>query len=439
MEKATAKGVEIILPCDFACSSKFGEDGKMCVGDDTNGIPDGFMGLDCGPKSILANAAAIRKAKTIIWNGPMGVFEMKSFEAGTKSMMDTIVEVTKTGTVTVIGGGDTATACKNYNTEDKVTHCSTGGGASLELLEGKVLPGIAALDDAQTNASTSTRDLNREASFVEQVAHCKPNWEKYPVTQANAMSLNLLEVGAPALKTKLMMVGQPSIVQGCMDALTLKEEEPVQWMLKLLYDILREDSSCFSVFEEALKRKAGFCAPLMQILKSKAKETPTDVCMADKSAWLLSAIMAHVPGCFSNGDVLELVGAVTNQPRCSELGVLETITNLLKSDVFRGVVWSQGNVKDVINSVNVKTAEASVVYKYVFSIWLLSFDAGLAEDLKALKVVDKLRDIIAVNRVEKVVRISLTALSNLLPSKELREEIVESNVLDSVQNLEYEK
>jgi V-type H+-transporting ATPase subunit H len=253
------------------------------------------------------------------------------------------------------------------------------------------------------------------------------------------MSLNLLEVGAPALKTKLMMIGQPSIVQGCMDALTLKEAEPVQWMLQLLYDILREDSSCFSVFEDALKRKAGFCAPLMQILKSKENETPTDVCIADKSAWLLSAIMAHVPGCFSNGDVLELVGAVTNQPRCSELGVLETITNLLKSDVFRGVVWGQGNVKDVINSVNVKTAEASVVYKYVFSIWLLSFDAGLADDLKALKVVDKLRDIIAVNRVEKVVRISLTALSNLLPSKELCEQIVESNVLDSVQNLEYEK
>jgi V-type H+-transporting ATPase subunit H len=177
----------------------------------------------------------------------------------------------------------------------------------------------------------------------------------------------------------------------------------------------------------------------MQILKSKENETPTDVCMADKSAWLLSAIMAHVPGCFSNGDVLELVGAVTNQPRCSELGALETITNLLKSDVFRGVVWGQGNVKDVINGVNVKTAEASVVYKYVFSIWLLSFDAGLADDLKALKVVDKLRDIIAVNRVEKVVRISLTALSNLLPSKELCEQIVESNVLDSVQNLEYEK
>merc|ERR1711988_1580011 len=113
----------------------------------SGGVPDGFMGLDCGPESIKKNAEAIKEAKTIIWNGPMGVFEMKSFETGTKAMMDTIVEVTKSGTITVIGGGDTATACKIYDTEDKVTHCSTGGGASLELLEGKVLPGIAALSD----------------------------------------------------------------------------------------------------------------------------------------------------------------------------------------------------------------------------------------------------------------------------------------------------
>ena len=87
-------------------------------------------------------------SKTIIWNGPMGVFEMASFESGTKSMMDDVVAATKAGVITVIGGGDTATCCKKYDTEDKVTHVSTGGGASLELLEGKVLPGIAALTDA---------------------------------------------------------------------------------------------------------------------------------------------------------------------------------------------------------------------------------------------------------------------------------------------------
>merc|ERR1711972_652094 len=106
------------------------------------------MGLDIGPESIKLNDAAILKSKTIVWNGPMGVFEMAPFENGTKSMMDRIVQVTSAGAVSVIGGGDTATACKKYNTVDKVSHCSTGGGASLELLEGKVLPGVAALDEA---------------------------------------------------------------------------------------------------------------------------------------------------------------------------------------------------------------------------------------------------------------------------------------------------
>merc|ERR1719356_1236366 len=153
MDKAKAKGVEIILPVDFVCSSKFGEDGEIVNSKLADGVPAGFMGLDCGPESVLKNTDAIKRSKTIVWNGPMGVFEMKAFENGTKSMMDTIVEVTRAGCVTVIGGGDTATACKKYDTEDKGTHCSTGGGASLELLEGKVLPSVATLDDAAGGAT----------------------------------------------------------------------------------------------------------------------------------------------------------------------------------------------------------------------------------------------------------------------------------------------
>merc|ERR1711862_926520 len=145
MKKAEEKGVEIVLPVDFVCSSKFGEDGEIKPGDLTTGVPEGFMGLDCGPETIKKNTEAIKKAKTIVWNGPMGVFEMKAFQEGTKKMMDDI-EVTGSGTVTVIGGGDTATACRDFGTEDKVTHCSTGGGASLELLEGKELPGVTTLD-----------------------------------------------------------------------------------------------------------------------------------------------------------------------------------------------------------------------------------------------------------------------------------------------------
>merc|ERR1712039_768338 len=140
MEKAGKLNVEIILPVDFVISSKFGEDGEIKDGTKESGIPDGFMGLDCGPKSNEMNKKAVDESKTIIWNGPMGVFEMAKFETGTKSLMDAVVAATAAGVITVIGGGDTATACKKYDTEDKVSHCSTGGGASLELLEGKDLP-----------------------------------------------------------------------------------------------------------------------------------------------------------------------------------------------------------------------------------------------------------------------------------------------------------
>jgi phosphoglycerate kinase len=149
MEKAKAKGVEIVLPVDFVCSSKFGEDGEIKPGDLAGGVPEGFMALDCGPESVLKNAETVKASKTIIWNGPMGVFEMGKFENGTKSLMDNVVAATAAGAVTVIGGGDTATACKKYGTEEKVTHCSTGGGASLELLEGKELPGVTALNDGK--------------------------------------------------------------------------------------------------------------------------------------------------------------------------------------------------------------------------------------------------------------------------------------------------
>jgi len=145
MAKAQRLGVEIVLPVDFVVSSKFGEDGEVKESTKAVEIPDGFMALDCGPESIALNRAAVQASKTILWNGPMGVFEMAKFEAGTKALMDDVVAATSAGVVSVIGGGDTATCCKKYDTETKVTHCSTGGGASLELLEGKVLPGVAAL------------------------------------------------------------------------------------------------------------------------------------------------------------------------------------------------------------------------------------------------------------------------------------------------------
>ena len=147
MDKANARGVKIHLPVDYVTADKFSPDATTGAADDANGIPDGLEGLDCGPKSRQIFADAIARAKTIIWNGPAGVFEFEKFAEGTKSMAAAVAEATQAGAITVVGGGDTATAAKKFGVAEKVSHCSTGGGASLELLEGKSLPGVAALSE----------------------------------------------------------------------------------------------------------------------------------------------------------------------------------------------------------------------------------------------------------------------------------------------------
>ncbi len=144
-DKAKAKGVSITLPVDFVCADKFAPDAATQLRDAADGIPAGWMGLDAGPKSIQLYRETILSSKTIVWNGPSGVFEFEKFAGSTKAMADAIAQATAQGSITVVGGGDTATAAKKFGVDTKVTHCSTGGGASLEFLEGKQLPGVVAL------------------------------------------------------------------------------------------------------------------------------------------------------------------------------------------------------------------------------------------------------------------------------------------------------
>ncbi|MGB8166083.1 MAG: phosphoglycerate kinase [Chthoniobacteraceae bacterium] len=146
-DKAAAKGVKIHLPVDFVLADKFAPDAKTSAATDKEGIPAGWEGLDSGPASRALFAEVIGRAKTIIWNGPPGVFEFDAFAGSTKAMAEAIAAATAKGAISVVGGGDTATAAKKFGVIDKVTHASTGGGASLELLEGKTLPGVAALND----------------------------------------------------------------------------------------------------------------------------------------------------------------------------------------------------------------------------------------------------------------------------------------------------
>jgi phosphoglycerate kinase len=147
VDDAKARNVELIFPVDYLAADKFDANAATQVVDDATGIPAGWQGLDAGPKSIELYRQAILSSKTIVWNGPPGVFEFEKFSGATKAMADAIAEATAGGATTVVGGGDTATAAKKFKVAGKVTHCSTGGGASLEFLEGKVLPGVAFLEN----------------------------------------------------------------------------------------------------------------------------------------------------------------------------------------------------------------------------------------------------------------------------------------------------
>lgn len=143
--KAREKGIKFLLPIDHVAAEKFGADSDAIATEDAN-IPDGFMGLDIGPKTSELFKSEVKKAKTVIWNGPVGVFEFEKFAEGTKAIAKALSEI---DAITIIGGGDSAAAVNLLGYGDRMSHISTGGGASLEFLEGRELPGIAALDDKE--------------------------------------------------------------------------------------------------------------------------------------------------------------------------------------------------------------------------------------------------------------------------------------------------
>lgn len=143
IKKAEEKGVKLLLPVDTVIADAFDNDANTKVVD-ADAIPEGWMGLDIGPKTAALYADAVKDAKTVVWNGPMGAFEMSNFAAGTEAVAKALAE---TDAVTIIGGGDSAAAVNQLGYGDKMTHISTGGGASLEFLEGKELPGVAAANN----------------------------------------------------------------------------------------------------------------------------------------------------------------------------------------------------------------------------------------------------------------------------------------------------
>jgi phosphoglycerate kinase len=147
LDKVAKSKVKFLMPVDVVVAEEFKNDSPSKVVS-INDIPADKMGLDIGPETVKIFGEEILKAKTIVWNGPMGVFEMDNFAKGTNAIADTLVEATQKGSITIIGGGDSAAAISKAGLSDKVSHVSTGGGASLEFLEGKTLPGVAALSEA---------------------------------------------------------------------------------------------------------------------------------------------------------------------------------------------------------------------------------------------------------------------------------------------------
>jgi phosphoglycerate kinase len=145
LQKAAAKGVKIHLPMDSTIADKFAADATT-TNCESYGIPSGWMGLDIGIQARADFKEVILNSKTILWNGPMGVFEMEKFQAGTKAIAEAVAEATQKGAFSLVGGGDSVAAVNQFGFNDKVSYVSTGGGAMLEFFEGKVLPGIAAIN-----------------------------------------------------------------------------------------------------------------------------------------------------------------------------------------------------------------------------------------------------------------------------------------------------
>jgi phosphoglycerate kinase len=149
MAAAEAKGVQIHLPTDVVAADRFAADASTQIVS-SRAIPLGWMGLDVGPETIAAYSAVVRDAKTLLWNGPLGVFELEAFERGTRQLGEAIAAATEAGTLfSLVGGGDSVAAVEQFGLAERVSYVSTGGGAMLEYLEGRVLPGIQAVYDAE--------------------------------------------------------------------------------------------------------------------------------------------------------------------------------------------------------------------------------------------------------------------------------------------------
>jgi V-type H+-transporting ATPase subunit H len=283
------------------------------------------------------------------------------------------------------------------------------------------------------------------AKFYNSLLNYAPKWEKYEATKGKASLLKSKSIETSACELKAIMQGDLSILVALIENLgtigsDLEGVTVSQWTLTLLYNMLREDSSCFGLYEDMLKSpnsQSTFKNTLMTMLRKQ----DVDRYVADKGAWLLSAVMGNASVCFENADVILLVESIMEKKAegPSPLGTLDALTNLLKSAKFRKIVWEQPGVPDHIFSFLHAASSSQELYKSVFAIWCLSFDAEITGQLMSQGVIEKIKSVLTSTRVEKVVRLGLTLMKNFLADKSMCEDIVEKGLLEVVQQLEYEK
>jgi len=293
------------------------------------------------------------------------------------------------------------------------------------------------LDRIRTATSDQTSTAT-ESVRAELLGSQAPDWSKYAGTKSAATDLAALSMGMPAEAKKAAFEHKSHLLSACMKAVGVTEDvTPARWILTLICDMLREDSSCFGLFENV--SPAG---PLMLTvpLLTAIQRQGADQYVADRAAWLLSAVIGHSPTNFKQQQVQDFLDLILRQNQtCSEVGVLDAAVNVMKANVFRAEVWNRAAVSGMVMGVAPQTAPPANLYKCVFAMWLLSFEDDAQIKLQADVLVKKVREILCHSRVEKVVRLSLTVLKNLLARPAFAEEVVEQALLEVVQQLEYEK
>jgi len=269
----------------------------------------------------------------------------------------------------------------------------------------------------------------------------QPQWEQ--------PALKHLSLG-DLVKSKALMATHIEVVGILLETLAKLEEEDdkARWIATLLHDMLREDAGCYGLYEEALKAKAPIYSTLVTVISRQRVDGSSSSYIADRSAWILTAVVGSSPSYFSPEQVDNIVTVLKDSKSVSKLGFLEAVTNLLKASALRKLVWSNAAVQEAVLCVDLQ-APASELYKGLFAIWMLSYGADTMADLQDRQIVTKIKAILTTSRVEKVARLCLMVIRSFLEGtvetrelesrKQLCEDMVEQGVLEAVQQLEYEK